>query len=502
MLEDVQSTTLAVRVSGSWLAPEIIESLPTAVRAFAARFPATGDMRFQVDDTVVLTIATAENAIEVIAEGGVAGNWMLHNVLTDIVRLLIARLRAFGEGRSITIDLRLGPSVLAVTSVTLDENAVHLVLAGPTEDADVELGTRGNAELETTWESASDRTINIPTVEHSPAAPMPPEPCITVPLHYATDRTPMGAADGSTNGFGVERGGLGFGVVDVKVPRDRERGALQRRKKWYQLIRFDEDARTHIHRVTELSEAAFYASLTNAVAAKSRKRVLVFVHGYNVSFAAAAERAAQLHVDLEFDGVPLLYSWPSAAAWDKYFRDSATIDASRHTFAAILRRVVAEVQAEEVHILAHSMGSRAVARALEQLALEVNVQPLVAQLIFAAPDVDANEMENMLPRLAKVAKRVTIYGSSKDWPMTFSAFLAGWRRAGEGGANLLVVEHAESIDASDIDTAFLAHSYVAENGTLLRDINALLERDEPAKGRFGVSKRVGGGYALESSYRP
>ena len=41
------------------------------------------------------------------------------------------------------------------------------------------------------------------------------------------------------------------------------------------------------------------------------KQVFVFVHGFNVSFENALRRTAQIAYDLNFDGAPFLFSWPS-----------------------------------------------------------------------------------------------------------------------------------------------------------------------------------------------
>jgi hypothetical protein len=49
--------------------------------------------------------------------------------------------------------------------------------------------------------------------------------------------------------------------------------------------------------------------------------VLLFIHGYNNSFKAAAQQAAQLKADLKFPGPVVLFSWPSLAEGGGYFTD-------------------------------------------------------------------------------------------------------------------------------------------------------------------------------------
>jgi esterase/lipase superfamily enzyme len=62
--------------------------------------------------------------------------------------------------------------------------------------------------------------------------------------------------------------------------------------------------------VKPLDRVAWSTSLRTAMKPWTRE-ALVFVHGYNVTFETAARRTAQLAYDLNFRGVPLMYSWPS-----------------------------------------------------------------------------------------------------------------------------------------------------------------------------------------------
>jgi esterase/lipase superfamily enzyme len=53
---------------------------------------------------------------------------------------------------------------------------------------------------------------------------------------------------------------------------------------------------------------------------RGAKKLLFFVHGFNVSFVEAVVRGAQLAHDLEFDGDLLVYSWASMGAVLSYGR--------------------------------------------------------------------------------------------------------------------------------------------------------------------------------------
>jgi len=109
--------------------------------------------------------------------------------------------------------------------------------------------------------------------------------------------------------FGNKRGDLQYGLSKVSIPRQRQRGELNTPFAFY-VIQFPEDPEKHFV-VTDLQKDpdAFFRELKDKVAASSERNAFVFIHGYNVSFADAVKRTAQLTVDLEFAGAPICYSW-------------------------------------------------------------------------------------------------------------------------------------------------------------------------------------------------
>jgi esterase/lipase superfamily enzyme len=57
------------------------------------------------------------------------------------------------------------------------------------------------------------------------------------------------------------------------------------------------------------------------VAARANRKAGVFVHGYNVNFQEAVYRLAQMAVDADVDGVPILFAWPSDGKLVGYVAD-------------------------------------------------------------------------------------------------------------------------------------------------------------------------------------
>ena len=70
------------------------------------------------------------------------------------------------------------------------------------------------------------------------------------------------------------------------------------------------------------------------------KRVIIFVHGYNVTFEEAALRTAQVAYDIEFKGVPVIYSWPAQGNTLSYTVDQINAAWSRPHLVEFLQLLI------------------------------------------------------------------------------------------------------------------------------------------------------------------
>jgi esterase/lipase superfamily enzyme len=219
-----------------------------------------------------------------------------------------------------------------------------------------------------------------------------------------------------------------------------------------------------------------------ALAETQSRSVLVFVHGYNVSFEDALVRVAQLTADLDFDGVPVLFTWPSQGSLSGYVRDQQNARNSGYHFARFLRDVVPGLEADRVSVVGHSMGSEVVARGIVRLAGDT-VAPVLAQLVLAAPDLDVRLFRReVLPLVPARAKRLTLYASDDDEALRASAVLNGVWRLGLGGDSLVVQPEFDTIDASRVKGDALQHTLFG-NPSLIADLQALLAGDVPPTNR-------------------
>jgi esterase/lipase superfamily enzyme len=291
-----------------------------------------------------------------------------------------------------------------------------------------------------------------------------------VDVLYATDRH-TNNKEGAETGYGPERGQLQTGLYAVGMPRDLRKDPLE------------------IKAVVKPKPADdFFFTLQERLAQSKRKEVLVFVHGYYVAFDEAARRTAQLAYALGFPGVAILYSWPSQAALTGYLTDETNIEWTIPHFREFLRQVATKAGAERVHVIAHSMGNRAVVAGLRQLAAEPQkpATPLVHELVLMAPDVDADIFREAIPEIRSVVRRMTLYSSSQDKALLISKTVHGYQRAGDTKPAIVIVPGVDTIDASAADTSVTGHSYYADSRSVLFDLYTLFRHGDAPEARFGL----------------
>jgi esterase/lipase superfamily enzyme len=69
-------------------------------------------------------------------------------------------------------------------------------------------------------------------------------------------------------------------------------------------------------------------------------------------------------------GAPIFYSWPSNGKTADYFKDETNITWSTPHLEEFLGLIAQKSGAERIHIIAHSMGNRAVCDALKALSYD------------------------------------------------------------------------------------------------------------------------------------
>jgi len=305
-------------------------------------------------------------------------------------------------------------------------------------------------------------------------------------LFYATDRKKDGnlTTTGYLNGRS-DRENLHYGECHVSLPGGHRIGEIERPSAMGFNITPNPARHVMVTQIVSFTEEVFLKRLNQSILNSASTEAFVFVHGYNVSFDSAALRTAQLARDLDFVGTAIFYSWPAGGWFTSYVKAETEVHWSFPHFKRFVRLLVDHSGASRIHVIAHSMGARAVFEAIRSLESEVSGSVLLNEVVFAAPDIDADSFRESSTSLKNLTRRITLYASSNDRALQASTRIHGYPRAGEP---LLIIPGIDTIDASNVDTDFLGHSYFSESWPLLSDIHSVLLRDDPPGRRFGLTE--------------
>jgi uncharacterized protein YjbI with pentapeptide repeats len=251
-------------------------------------------------------------------------------------------------------------------------------------DADLAGADLANAILtEVRLDGANLAGVDLPEAEafrERSAGPMPEipgeedeapersEPPVRV--FYGTDRRPVG--DSAEPAFGGEGGDkLTLGVVEVTIPREHQFGIVEQQSWWSVALGLDEDPDNHftIHKIITMGETPFFEEVDRTVsdAERYKDQLFVFVHGYNMTFESAAFRTAQIAYDLQFDGAPVMYSWPSRGGLTSYEYDQISAVRSREYLRTFLLMLKKQSGAAGINLIAHSMGNLALMEVIRDI---------------------------------------------------------------------------------------------------------------------------------------
>lgn len=316
-----------------------------------------------------------------------------------------------------------------------------------------------------------------------------------VQVFYATDRSPTGASS-PAKAFGAGRGTLSYGSCEVTVLRDPRMARLEAASVW-KLDHLDGHGRTpSLRRLVPHDNEPYLEGLRAAIARGGKKSALVLVPGYNVSFAEAARRTAQIKYDLAFDGAAIFFSWPSRGKAEAYAADEADVEWAQPDLKQFLKDLAGKTTVRNIYLIGHGLGNRALAKAFVYLASErPELARLVREIILVAPDIDADLFyRDIAPGLAGSSVHTTLYASSRDPELRAATKSRNYPRAGHSGDPLLIADGIETVDATGVDTALAGHRWLGDRSSVLADIYPLIRHGKGAADRPGMrSVKVGSG---------
>ncbi|CAA6807868.1 MAG: Lipoprotein, putative [uncultured Sulfurovum sp.] len=306
----------------------------------------------------------------------------------------------------------------------------------------------------------------------------------TCTIFYGTNREPNNKND-LTEGYGNERSTqLRLGSCLVSIPSERTKGQTKG-SLWQKIINFDASyGDIQIKTPMEYIKDEYWQKISRLLAPlePEEKQALIFIHGFNTSFEEAAMRATQISVDLEHSGITAFFSWASKGSPLSYISDSATVQYSEKHLTEFLTDFAKNSGAKRIHIIAHSMGNRALLEAVNRICRE-NPNIKFGQIILAAADVDADVFEELSHAYSKISEQTTLYTSKKDKAVGMSKWLHSHNRAGFTPP-VCVVQNINTIEVEEeVNLLELGHGYFSQHQSLLKDMQKLIKFNLDANNR-------------------
>jgi esterase/lipase superfamily enzyme len=299
--------------------------------------------------------------------------------------------------------------------------------------------------------------------------------------------------------FSGERGSKpAFAEIVVSIPPEsvRKVGEVQ----WPSRLPGDPAKEFVTLKVDRLEREAVLARLHSAAAKTPKRRVLLFVHGFNNRFEDAVYRFAQIVHDSDAKVVPVLFTWPSRGSLFAYGYDRESTNYSRHALEDVLQALARDPAVGEVSILAHSMGNWLALESLRQMAIRNGgLPPKIANIMLAAPDVDVDVFRTQIAEIGKSKSKFTLFVSQDDRALAVSRRL--WESTARLGAIDPEVEPYRSQLAAEGITVLnltklssddrLNHGKFAESPEVVRLIGTRLVTGQPiTDSHVGIGDRL------------
>ena len=298
-------------------------------------------------------------------------------------------------------------------------------------------------------------------------------PALRVPgvdVMFATTRQPVAASSGTPPGFADEPdGAMHVGTVTMTIGPPGTG--------WDDLLdwcRLNEQqippVRVNVSRLDRFGYAGLGmgdgAPSPRALAALEPhfayggRRVLLYVHGYNTSFAEAAATLACMHHHQGRRGAAVLFSWPAGTEVLRYLQEQDLARVSSNALARLISQLSGSGRVDRIDCVVNSTGGSMLMRALHQLEETVGRDGMARfnlhNVVLASPDVDlASFITDDLELLAASTHHAVIYSNREDRALGLSGWWTGGLRLGrieklEDGQRVALEAKRQDVELVDI----------------------------------------------------
>ncbi len=263
---------------------------------------------------------------------------------------------------------------------------------------------------------------------------------------------------------------LHYYQLDISVPPDRTPGRLR-----YPGTNPDPQREFMALDQREIPDERGFTTAINQVRSAvpaDERTILVFVHGYNMTYPEAVFRTAQLRADLGIDGPTVLYSWPSAGRIGLYAYDRDSALFGREGLVDLLTTLS---RIGKVVILGHSMGTSISMEAIRTLHLSRRNDVLnqLEGILLAEPDIDVDVFRRQIEDLDTTRLPIIVTASDRDRALLVSSLITGGHPRVGNAENIDALRDlgVYVVDISGIEDqaedAVLGHNTFATSPTLL-----------------------------------
>ena len=337
-------------------------------------------------------------------------------------------------------------------------------------------------------------------------------------LYYLTNRNHIGANQWNPRSYGTKFSddgieNLRFGKVTVEVEEEKISKCLEEdcgfgsgngeklstvitdaAKRNSDIRAFPEKIDRKISETLQTKikkgSAAMFSELKDAM--MNSTDIVVFVHGFNVSWHNAVGTALSLQEMLNRPGVEdesqkvlvVLFTWPSDGMMMPFVSYKSDRSEAKGSGKALGRGVLKlrdflitlrgrakdsgeKLCDQDIHLLCHSMGNYVLQNSITRISQYTpgSALPRLFDNIFlCAPDVDDDVFEQNKPlaSLNELANTVTVYHNKGDVAMYISDYTKGNpERLGTGGAGRPELLHHKihQVNCTPVVKGFIEHSY-------------------------------------------
>ena len=343
-------------------------------------------------------------------------------------------------------------------------------------------------------------------------------------LLYVTDRAPASDPQTTALSYGSERSRtMSFGSIDIRIEPDSSGGTGDMKLDGIEEIgRFPEVpypavATASGYRRAPSVVAGHQEAVTllqdeihRRLAKSTRKEAVIFIHGYNNTFADAAFATGSICRLLGPDFVCVVLTWPAGGSRGAFM--GYNVDRESGEFAvADMRKAIRAVGETEglrgLDVIAHSRGTDVVASVFQQLGVEayfkrssitdtlririivlfapdidIDVGATKIFDVFSDPDMPYGAKKNPDATIKRGSFHLTIYSSPGDQALGAASSIFGSRlRLGQldlsgPEAKAMRADPGHLVDLIEVDenTGAFGHGYFLSNPAVRSDLVALI----------------------------